>query len=218
MERREPGAYAGEQLLFVELGERRSSVACLHRKVEGEVVGGQGSGPLDGDRRDQHAEDHPGGAESHGTVGGVARDQSDRSEESGPRRDVGDQQGGERKRIESIRRASDIIMFGEGNQAFTDGGSWLWYDDWELESGGPSGFAYQPTTPAATDPDRPIPIDHNVDSDGATQYTGTGVRYRHGAGDPGPNTAGIAVMSYTDGHAEALGAGAILQKNVALTY
>lgn len=126
--------------------------------------------------------------------------------------------GGERRRIESIRRASDIIMFGDGNQAFTDGGSWLWYDDWELETGGPSSFAYQPTTPAATDPDLAIPIDHNVDSDGATQYPGTGVRYRHGAGDPGPDTSWVAVMSFTDGHSEAMRAGSIRQKNVALTY
>jgi prepilin-type N-terminal cleavage/methylation domain-containing protein/prepilin-type processing-associated H-X9-DG protein len=120
------------------------------------------------------------------------------------------------RRIEHLRRPSETLALGDANQWNAAGESWPWFDGWDRVND--DGFYYQPINPAAMQPDLPIPIRFNQDSDGVDPHWGTGIRYRHGSGEPGPTTSGVANMVFHDGHARAMRAGSMTQKNIAITY
>lgn len=115
-----------------------------------------------------------------------------------------------RKRLSVVPRQSAVVMLGDANQAFSDGGSWTHFDHWDSESYG--GFYYQPKNVADRDSGAEMPIPYNVDA------AGTGLRYRHGSDEVGPTTSGSAVLLFHDGHGENIRAGELTQKNVAITY
>ncbi|NNM87111.1 MAG: prepilin-type N-terminal cleavage/methylation domain-containing protein [Phycisphaerae bacterium] len=108
-------------------------------------------------------------------------------------------------RLASVPRPSQVIAFGDVNQAFSDGGGW-WVFDWEsnfyptttppntvIEPGGWSGYC-------------------NTDSTGGT-ISGTGLRYRHGDATP---ASGSANCVFFDGHAAPIEAGNLHYFNITI--
>ena len=108
-------------------------------------------------------------------------------------------------RLSSVSRPSQVIAFGDVNQAFSDGGGW-WVFDWETN--------FYPTTTPLTTVIEPGGWSGycNTDSSGGT-ISGTGLRYRHG--DVTPST-GSANGVFFDGHAAAINAGDLHYFNISI--
>ncbi len=108
-------------------------------------------------------------------------------------------------RLANVPRPSQVIAFGDVNQAFSDGGGW-WVFDWE------SNF-YPTTTPLTTVIDTGGWSGYcNTDSTGGT-ISGTGLRYRHGEATP---TTGNANCVFFDGHAGPIYAGDLHYFNISI--
>ena len=104
-------------------------------------------------------------------------------------------------RVTRLKRTSEIMAIADNNQAFADGGSWIYMDDL-----GPSFHE-----PAVPNPERDIPLTGNTDGTGPT-----GLRYRHG--ERNRNKDGSANAVFFDAHAESMLLGSVKEKNVAWTY
>ncbi|HEV7298347.1 MAG TPA: prepilin-type N-terminal cleavage/methylation domain-containing protein [Tepidisphaeraceae bacterium] len=108
-------------------------------------------------------------------------------------------------KLVKIRRSSEVIAIGDNNQAFGDGGSWVYLDDL-------NDTWHKPTSPVpGPQPGRAIPILGNTDGMGPT-----GLRYRHF--ERNRNKDGSANAVFFDGHAESMRLRTVQEKNVAWTY
>lgn len=110
------------------------------------------------------------------------------------------------KKYAKVTRPTEVIAIGDGNQAFPDGGSWLYYD----YDGGPTN--YDLALPTAQ-PDQPIDVNYG-NMDGA--YGRTGIRYRHGERSRGED--GSANVLFFDGHCQSMRIKTVLQKNISIKY
>lgn len=109
-------------------------------------------------------------------------------------------------KITQIKRSSEVIVIGDANQAFPDGGSWVAFD-----------FRYQDTHPAVPDPGRPITqLNGGTSGNYDGRYGSTGLRYRHMETKPERN--GHANVLMLDGHAEGIALGELKERNIAVTY
>jgi prepilin-type N-terminal cleavage/methylation domain-containing protein/prepilin-type processing-associated H-X9-DG protein len=132
-------------------------------------------------------------------------------------------------KITQIKRPTEIVAIGDANQAFSNGGTWVYFDV------GITSGSYGPNEPTGADgkygwnrPDPPNPekrIFLNKSGDPATSMVGsnddkdwmpTGVRFRHF--EKRHNFDGSANFVFFDGHVEGIRYGEFKERNLATTY
>ena len=117
--------------------------------------------------------------------------------------------------LDSITRPSEILALSDSNQneVLPVGSSTAFLEHTDLTVLDPTGtVVYQPDDPGEIDRDKALPLDNNRDVTGIP----SAIRYRHSGGDAIDN--GSANVHYLDGHASSSAAGALTQKNIAITY
>ena len=101
-------------------------------------------------------------------------------------------------RASNFQNPSQLITFGDANQAFGDGGAWFTFDWATNNMQTEFGSAYNA---ASTIAPGGWSGQCNTDSNGQYTVAGTGLRYRH---DFVSATSGDANASFLDGHAEVI--------------
>ena len=118
-------------------------------------------------------------------------------------------------RIDSIRRTSEVIAVGDGNQAFNDQAgftaAWMWFDYVPSATNAmvasaiiQPNYAYNNTAGSLSLTNRDQP------------GVATGLRYRHMEGEP--DTSGNVNVLFLDGHSSSMGVNTVQARNFATAY